>query len=354
MHKLSSLLESGKYSDLKITCGSKEWLVHKAIICTQSEYFAAICDSNFKEGLTSEIDLSSNPPGDIEQMLKFLYNGTYEAITAKDLETSAFKVASSRASLETHPAPGHLNNSFYDETNLPDNWDEDENREAGEETTGEEDKDSETPALSLKTANQLHHVAMYVLGDRYLIPELKLQATEKFFNDLPDTWDPSLWPVVKQIDDNTSPGDQILRGFIIELCLKNSELLSDTKFRDKLAQFPDLELPVLRKYAVLANTRINELEKLPAVVTKLEKEIHGLKLDMVQLQNRINGVKTIIRSKVLPLTTEWSHCRNCAEAFNCHLEEYDLLADDTIGLFLRCNRCQAKHKHGGKFDEVEF
>jgi hypothetical protein len=37
----SSLLATGEFSDFIIKCGDKTWNVHKAIVCTQSDVFAA-------------------------------------------------------------------------------------------------------------------------------------------------------------------------------------------------------------------------------------------------------------------------------------------------------------------------
>jgi hypothetical protein len=39
VHILSSLLISGNYSDLVVTCGSDTYNVHKAIVCSQSTFF---------------------------------------------------------------------------------------------------------------------------------------------------------------------------------------------------------------------------------------------------------------------------------------------------------------------------
>jgi hypothetical protein len=44
MYKLltfSSLLSTGEFSEFVITCADKTWNVHKAIVCTQSDVFAA-------------------------------------------------------------------------------------------------------------------------------------------------------------------------------------------------------------------------------------------------------------------------------------------------------------------------
>lgn len=42
-----NLLQTGKYSDLVVKCGSKEWHVHRSIVCEGSKYFATVCDGAF-------------------------------------------------------------------------------------------------------------------------------------------------------------------------------------------------------------------------------------------------------------------------------------------------------------------
>lgn len=39
---------SADYSDLTITCGEKEFKVHRAVICPRSDYFDAACKGEFK------------------------------------------------------------------------------------------------------------------------------------------------------------------------------------------------------------------------------------------------------------------------------------------------------------------
>ena len=46
--KLSTLLESGKYSYLTLKCGNRNWKAHKSVLCIQSDFFAKACDGGFK------------------------------------------------------------------------------------------------------------------------------------------------------------------------------------------------------------------------------------------------------------------------------------------------------------------
>lgn len=47
---LHSLLESGRFSDLKLSCDGHEFAVHKAILCVQSRVISAECEGNFQVG----------------------------------------------------------------------------------------------------------------------------------------------------------------------------------------------------------------------------------------------------------------------------------------------------------------
>ncbi|OBT80496.1 hypothetical protein VF21_00742 [Pseudogymnoascus sp. 05NY08] len=74
---MDTLLDSGKYSDMRITCQGRPWNVHRAVICTASPVFAAMVDGKFKEAQSGVIDLPADEPEIVEMMLRFLYQGKY-------------------------------------------------------------------------------------------------------------------------------------------------------------------------------------------------------------------------------------------------------------------------------------
>jgi len=43
-----SSFSSSKYSDLVIRCEGQDFKVHKVVVCGQSDYFASICDGEWK------------------------------------------------------------------------------------------------------------------------------------------------------------------------------------------------------------------------------------------------------------------------------------------------------------------
>jgi hypothetical protein len=49
---LQSMLDDPKYWDLTIKCGDRKWRVHKMIVCSQSTYFADLCDGKIKVCVT--------------------------------------------------------------------------------------------------------------------------------------------------------------------------------------------------------------------------------------------------------------------------------------------------------------
>ncbi|KAE9984456.1 hypothetical protein EG328_008755 [Venturia inaequalis] len=78
---MPELLDSGEYSDMSVTCRQKVFKVHKAVVCTRSNFFRnAMKNGTFKESETGNIDLSDDDPLAVEAVLRFVYQGSYSSL----------------------------------------------------------------------------------------------------------------------------------------------------------------------------------------------------------------------------------------------------------------------------------
>ncbi|KAM0370880.1 hypothetical protein ACHAO7_011529 [Fusarium culmorum] len=88
---LSKLLTEGTYSDLKITCSTDEYAVHKAIVCSRSRVFARAVGGVFTEAKI-DINLPDDDPVAVKMMINYLYTQSYvppEAPAASESETTS-------------------------------------------------------------------------------------------------------------------------------------------------------------------------------------------------------------------------------------------------------------------------
>lgn len=115
-----------RYSDFTIVCGSNIYRVHRAILCPQSGFFERLCQSNFKEAAERRVELHEDDSNMVRRMVEFLYTGNY-TVDAES-EVSSIK-----------------------------------------EDTEEKQQDNPLWPFDL-------HVKMYILGDKYVMRDLKRLA----------------------------------------------------------------------------------------------------------------------------------------------------------------------------------
>ncbi|KAK6527303.1 hypothetical protein TWF281_010490 [Arthrobotrys megalospora] len=311
---METLLESGKYSDFKILCGPREWKVHRAIICPQSDYFTMLCDSQFKEAKIAEIDLVDENPSDVQKMLSFLYSGSY---TMDDSQPSVAE-------------PEDTATTSQDET-----------------TNQELPRTGPQTPISPEILRQRHHIIMYSLGDKYFIEKLKLQAAKMFIDGLPPKWTTDQWRLMDDVDEKTAPSDQTLRKPIMDIWLKQSmELLRAKEFLDNIARFPTMELELLRKHArrmdQYQQALCIEVDTLQNKVVKQVEKIDSLSLKLGTLESKREDFKTSVRTLILSVN-DWDECRHCDKSFNNTLEEIAANDRNRVSYILRCTGCQTKH-----------
>ncbi|KAK4894438.1 hypothetical protein LTR27_007324 [Elasticomyces elasticus] len=75
---LSTLLTSGKHTDLKIKLGDRVWHVHKSLVCARSDSFAKACEGDFKEAGDGAVEIHDDDPTVIDKMIHFIYKTEYD------------------------------------------------------------------------------------------------------------------------------------------------------------------------------------------------------------------------------------------------------------------------------------
>ncbi|KAI4718036.1 Arabinanase/levansucrase/invertase [Aureobasidium sp. EXF-10727] len=206
---IAQIHETGMYSDLTVTCGTDSYKVHKAIVCTQSEFFYRACKGSFKEGQTgiieiparntkdcrSEIDWDpdAEDPETVKHMMRYLYHQDY-------LET------------ETCPAPG------------------------------------ERTDCEVKDGSLLQHALLYAMGDKYGIPDLKKLARQKFAEALNYDTIAGVVKAIKVVYASTLESDQGLRQTIIDFINPDIQTWVNIPEVDAcIREIPELSYALLRK-----------------------------------------------------------------------------------------------------------
>ncbi|KAF3938830.1 hypothetical protein ABW19_dt0205801 [Dactylella cylindrospora] len=307
------LFRSGKYSDFRIKCKTQEWGVHRAIICPQSGYFAALCDGNFKEVAAGEVDVSTEDPNLIEQMLKYLYTGDYDQTPPDDFAALTDRVANINTAPDDSLQPAQRLSFMELDSSLSPSF----------------------SSMEMMIAKQQRNISMYAIGDRYLIEGLKSKASLRFWNELPASWSPEYWVLVDEISEQTAATDETLRNPIIELWLSDGmKLLADNEFCKELKEYPDLEVRLLRRHCANLHAQVQNLEPLVGRVYSLNTQLNEserkrkeLKESFAEKVERFNKIR---------------ECRHCGEDFPFLFETTASSYD--INITLRCRDCRTKHK----------
>ncbi|KAH6623783.1 BTB/POZ protein [Chaetomium tenue] len=199
LSSLDRLYKEGTYSDLTVTCGGKEYKVHKAIICLRSSFFETACSGPFKKGKTGIVVLSDDDPRAVELMLHFFYYFDYPEPPRVHDEVSETPHGAGPASVEG-PGPVELPPAA---DGLP------------------------QPGPPVVTVPNLTlHAKVYALGVKYHIQGLKSRTLKKFNTEAQAHWNTNEFVrAVERVYASTACGDRGMRDAVIDTIHQHSSIL---------------------------------------------------------------------------------------------------------------------------------
>ncbi|KAH8663696.1 BTB/POZ protein [Tricladium varicosporioides] len=305
---LTRLMDSDKYSDLKLVCQGQEFKVHKAIVCIQSPVLAAACDSGFQEATTNVVNIDEFDARTVRRMVEFMYTKEYN-----------------------------------------------DRVEQVSENTGAEYQGSSSLLASTPTTTEilLCHVHMNAIADYYDIPQLKQLANTKIQPLLENTWSPDNFSdIVREVFNSTS--DTALRKIMASTAATHMEELVELEDFATLDAMSEFAISIIRTIIAAYKDREDlSTQKLQAVQSQLQQTKSRLQSaeqdcsDEKSLRDRATTRADHIIENVdncIEILSKTRTCRNprCEADFTCYIERGGFI--DEPKYTLRCARCRCRHK----------
>ncbi|KAK4182685.1 BTB/POZ protein [Podospora australis] len=83
----AKLLETGLFSDVTVRCQDREWNLHKAILCTRSEWFEKALNGKFQEAQTGIVKIEDFEPEAVNWVVRYIYTGACHIPSLKGKST---------------------------------------------------------------------------------------------------------------------------------------------------------------------------------------------------------------------------------------------------------------------------
>ncbi|KAL8890186.1 MAG: hypothetical protein Q9215_002616, partial [Flavoplaca cf. flavocitrina] len=264
--RTASLFLTGEYSDLTITCGDRDFMVHRTFICPASKDLAARCDRTFKEGPHSVIHLKEDNPNAVECMLQYMYIGDYYDTDDNKLE--AFVASSDRST----PISSRIPTPETDQANVIGCVKSSNNASDALDQTAKAPMPVNVSALT-------KNVFVYQVAHKYDIPLLKSLAQTKFQLRAAGEWAPEdIISILPKVYAATSESDRGLRQIMLDVCLRSTEYLMCHKgFRSMLKGHASMCFDILDAVQMRSEEREDDDAALKAKQAKLKRVIEWTK-----------------------------------------------------------------------------
>ncbi|KAF2134739.1 hypothetical protein P153DRAFT_278928, partial [Dothidotthia symphoricarpi CBS 119687] len=257
-----SLLVSGEYSDLIITCGNNSYNVHKAIVCSLSSFFrtaekfavgkVSLQHGQHQEAAEAKIDLPEDDPAVIELLMQYFYKFEYEPELPDNKRSlpGVVYVAVKTESGYSYDFPHTC------QPGCPgDDYKVCPHHVCTSDTCGEKCRNFMcqdcTSAPPQGDASQLLvHAKMYEIADKYGVAGLKELAREKFARGCRVYWeDEEFPPAAEHALVTTVDKDAGLREVLILTITSHIKLLQKPAIEELLIKHASFAYVVLKRQA---------------------------------------------------------------------------------------------------------
>ncbi|KAK3646240.1 hypothetical protein LTR56_008591 [Elasticomyces elasticus] len=217
---IQALFFDEKYTDLTIKCGGTIWAVHKAVVCTQSSFFAKACDGSFKEAEEGVITLKEDDSAVVNGMLRFMYGHDYRSACesfGKDCRTRSIC--------------GFDCGDEGDPYNDGDSWDDGDScggnigfKRDGEETHG--------------FSPIVFDVHIHNIADKYDLPGLTVLAVASFKENAEAEWDNGAFvEAARVVYTEAADREQQLKDVVLSVAHAHASSLTREQQDEKQAFF---------------------------------------------------------------------------------------------------------------------
>ncbi|KAH6003989.1 hypothetical protein HBI39_022250 [Parastagonospora nodorum] len=258
---LKSILDTGKYSGLIITCKGDTYNVHKSIVCARSGFFERAENFPGKESSEGKIDLPEDEPVVVNLLIQYLYGGEYDPKLPDggcSGEVTEIQYTGPRNSHFHYKFPHTCGPNGCAACNV-----------CGHHICGSSCgshsswcadfvckfccPNAITIALPSPDGNAeqlLLHAKMYEIGDKYDVIGLKQLAREKFLRASAKYWDSEYFAPAAHYAFSTTPeDDKGLRNVISNIVSQHMGLLNKPAVEALLTEFNGLAVGLLKMRA---------------------------------------------------------------------------------------------------------